>query len=105
MIYLTRGELPLTQRIQADYGQTRELETDAPEPRGKAVQTLTFCDSDHAGDKVTRRSRTGILLYVNRALVNWFSKKQNLVETSTFGSEFMALKTALEMVIGLRYKL
>jgi len=82
-----------------------EIPFDAPEPRGKAVQTLTFCDSDHAGDKVTRRSRTGILLYVNRALVNWFSKKQNSVETSTFGSEFMALKTAMEMVIGLRYKL
>jgi len=42
---------------------------------------------------------------VNRALVNRFSKKQNSVETSTFGSEFMALKTAMEMVIGLRYKL
>jgi len=82
-----------------------EIPFDAPEPRGKAVQSLTFCDSDHAGDKVTRRSRTGILLFVNRALVNWFSKKQNSVETSTFGSEFMALKTAMEMVIGLRYKL
>ena len=79
-----------------------EIPFDAPEPRGKAVQTLKFCDSDHAGDKVTQRSRTGILLYVNRALVNWFSKKQNSVETSTFGSEFMALKTAMEMVIGLR---
>ena len=64
-----------------------------------------FCESDHVGDKVARRSRTGILLFVNRALVNWVSKKQNSVETSTFGSEFMGLKTAMEMVIGLRYKL
>jgi hypothetical protein len=35
----------------------------------------------------------------------WYSKRQNTVETSTFGSEFIALKTAVEMIEGLRYKL
>lgn len=74
-------------------------------PRGKSVQTTCFADSDHAGNKVTRRSRTGVLLFVNKSPVNWYSKQQNSIETSTFGSEFMALKTAMEMVIALRYKL
>ena len=32
-------------------------------------------------------------------------KRQNTVETSTFGSEFIALKIATEMLIGFRYKL
>ena len=30
------------------------------EPRGKAVQMTCFVDSDHAGDQVSRRSRTGV---------------------------------------------
>ena len=34
----------------------------------------------------------------------WQSKKQASIETSTFGSEFMALKSAVEMIKGLRYK-
>ena len=48
---------------------------------------------------------TGILIYVNRAPILWYSKRQNTVETSTFGSEFVAARIAVEMVEGLRYKL
>jgi hypothetical protein len=54
---------------------------------------------------VTRRSRTGYVHFVNNAVVNWFSKKQGSIKTSTFGSEFVALKTAMEANRGLRYKL
>merc|ERR1712115_148961 len=62
-------------------------------------------DSDHAGDQVTRRSRTGFLVFLNNALIYWTSKKQTTTETSSFGSEFMALKTGTEYLRGLRYKL
>jgi hypothetical protein len=78
---------------------------DAPEPRGQAVELTAFVDSDHAGDTVTRRSRTGIFLFIQNAPIVWFSKKQTSIETSSFGSEFSAMKTAVEMVEGLRYKL
>jgi hypothetical protein len=64
-----------------------------------------FVDADHAGNMVTRRSHTGILIFCNRAPIIWFSKKQNTVETSTFGSEFVAAKIAVELIEGLRYKL
>ena len=37
--------------------------------------------------------------------LDWTSKKQTSVETSSFGSEFMAMKTATEYIRGLRYKL
>jgi hypothetical protein len=53
----------------------------------------------------TRPSRTGILVYLNRAPILWYTKRQNSVDTSTFGSEFMATKTAVEIIKGLRYKL
>ena len=82
-----------------------ELPPNMPAPRGKPVQINCFVDADHAGDMVSRRSHTGILIYVNRAPVIWFSKRQNTVETSTFGSEFIAMKIATEMIEGLRYKL
>ena len=79
--------------------------TDAPEPRGKAVQSTCFVDADHASDRVSRRSRSGVLIYLNRSPIVWYSKRQNSVETSTFGSEFVALKVATELIAGLRYKL
>jgi hypothetical protein len=88
------------------YPKAKEVLPDnMPPPRGKPMQMVVFADADHAGDLLTRRSRTGILLYLNRAPIIWYTKKQNSVETSTFGSEFMAEKSAVEIVKGMRYKL
>ena len=79
--------------------------SDMPPPQGHAVSTHCFVDSDHVGDKVTRRSQTGLLLFISRTPVVWYRKRQNTVETSTFGSEFIAMKTAVEQIEALRYKL
>jgi hypothetical protein len=62
-----------------------------------------FVDADHAGDTVSRRSRTGFVVFLNGAPIYWMSKKQTSIETSTFGSEFVAKKQATEFVRGLRY--
>jgi hypothetical protein len=78
---------------------------DAPEPRGRSVVMSCFVDSDHAGCQMTRQSHTGVLIFVNNAPILWYSKRQNTVESLTFGSEFVALQTALDMIEGLRYKL
>ena len=78
---------------------------DAPEVLGKSMIMSCFVDADHAGCRVTRRSHSGILLFLNKAPIMWYSKRQNTVETSTFGSEIVALKIAVEMTEGLRYKL
>ena len=64
-----------------------------------------FLDSDHAGDKVSHRSRCDLLIYVNTALVQWFSKKQSTVETSVFGAEFVTMKWDIGALQGLKYKL
>ena len=77
----------------------------APEPRGMGFKMTVYVDSDHAGDTITRRSRTGFLVYLNSSLTYWMSKKQGSIETSSFGSEFVAMKTATGYVRGLRYKL
>jgi hypothetical protein len=65
---------------------------DMPEPHGNAVQMTFFVDSDHADDVVNRRSRTGVLIYVNRSPIVFYSKKQGSIETSSFGSELSAMK-------------
>ena len=57
-------------------------------------------DAYLAGDDVTRRSRTGFVIYLNQAPIYWFSKRQNRVECSTFGSEFVAMKQCCEYVRG-----
>jgi hypothetical protein len=96
--------------IQVDwngfYGtEKEELPPKMPKARGNSVRISCFVDADHAGNVVTRRSHTGILVFVNNALISWFSKRQNTVECSTFGSEFVALRIAVEQMEALRYKL
>ena len=63
---------------------------DAPEPRGKGVMMSYFVDASHALQMVANRSHTEIFVLLNSASIAWHSKQQNIVETSTFGSEFVA---------------
>ncbi len=81
------------------------LPSNCPEARGLGFYMRMFVDADHAGDSITRRSRTGFIVYLNSAPVQWVSKKQTSVETSSFGSEFIAMKQGTEYLRGLRYKL
>ena len=37
--------------------------------------------------------------------MQWFSKKQPTVDTSVFGTEFIAMKQGIDALRGLRYKL
>ena len=76
-----------------------------PKARGLGFMIRAMVDADHASDSNTRRSRTGFLVYLNSSLVYWHSKKQGSVESSTFGSEFVAMKQCCEYIRGLRYKL
>ena len=86
-------------------GVTEAIPGDMPAPRGNPMSTHCFVDASHGNDKATRRSQTGILIFCNKAPIIWFSKRQNTVETSTFGSEFQAMKNAVELIESLRYKL
>ena len=77
----------------------------APIPRGNTVKIAAYVDADHAGNLMTRRSHTGIIIYLNNAPITWFSKRQNTVESSSFGSEFVALQIATDLIEAMRYKL
>ena len=76
-----------------------------PKPQGKEVDICMFVDSDYTGDKVSCKSKSVFLIYMNTVLVQWFSKKQPTVKTSVFGAEFVAMKQGIDALRGLRYKL
>jgi hypothetical protein len=82
-----------------------EIPPKMPKPRGNPVNTTCFVDANHASNLVTCRSQTGILIFVMKSSIIWHSKRQNTVETSTFGSEFVAMRQATELIEALRYKL
>ena len=67
--------------------------------------THCFFDVNRSGNTETRRSQTGILLFLNGVPMICFSNRQNSVETLTFVSEFTVMKNVLEIIEALRYKL
>ena len=91
---------------QAVYGDIKEeLPYDMPTPKGKVMRTTTYKDANLMHDLVTGRSMSGILHFLNQTPIQWFAKKQNTVETATYGSEFMVARQATEQIIDLRYTL
>ena len=86
-------------------GAKEEIPHNMPEPRGRFVVMTAFVDAAHASDKRTRRSHTGFIIFVNRAPIIFYSKRQSTIESSTFSSEFIALKVCTESIIALRFKL
>ena len=88
------------------YGDVAEaIPLNAPEPRGNSVDLRMWVDSDHAGDKITRRSRPGYFIFLNNARIDRLSKKQATIECSVYIAEFVAMKTGVEALRGIRYKL
>ena len=68
------------------------------------MKIRNYLDTDHAGNFSTRRSHTCILIYLNNLLIVWFTRRKNTVESSSFGSEFVTLRIAMELLVSLRYK-
>ena len=88
------------------YGDVKEvMPPDMPKPLGKEVELEMWVDSDHAGDRKTRRSRTGFFIFMNKSPIVWFTRRQDTIETAVFGSEFVAMKTCTEANRALCYKL
>ena len=82
---------------------TEEIDSNLPEALIDEISITTFVDSDHAHDKITRRSVTGLIILLGRTQVFFSSKRQGAIETSTYGAEFCAMRIAVEEVISIRY--
>ena len=88
---------------QLVYGNVKEvIPEDCPEPLGKHVTLSHYVDANLYHDMLLGHSVTGILHFVNKCPIDWYSKKQGTVEMATFGSEANAARTAMEQIIDLR---
>ena len=57
-------------------GDVKEiLPPNAPLARGKIFDMMCYVDVDLAGNKITRWSRTGLIIFLNQAPIYWFSNK------------------------------
>jgi hypothetical protein len=62
------------------YGKVEEdIPTRAPKPLGNPVVMTCFVDADHVGDKVTRRSQTGFIIYLNNAPIDCGSPRSRIL--------------------------
>ena len=103
------SEIPIpdnNDRAKSIYGNVTEIiPEDAPRPLGPRVIMTTYVDANLCHDMVTGRAVTGILHLLNQTPVDFYTKKQSTVETATYGSEFVAGRTATEQIIDLRLTL
>ena len=98
--HLPKQEYEWTRTV---YGNVKEqIPKDIPKPLGKRVITSTFLDATLHHDIVTGKSLTAVLYFLNTTPTDWLSKRQATVETATYGSEFVAAKTATEHIMDLR---
>jgi hypothetical protein len=86
-------------------GAAEMIDSSAPPPLAEELAITCFVDADHGTDKTTRRSVTGIVILVGRTPVFYLSKRQGSVETSTYSAEFMAMRTAVDEIVAVRYML
>ena len=92
--------------METVYGNpTEEIPDDMPTPKGRCVRMSSYCDANLLHDLTTGRSASGILHFLNKTPIDAFSKRQNQVESATYGSEFMAARQAVEQIIDLWYTL
>ena len=88
------------------YGDVNEEDPPGmPEPLGNPVTITCFVDASHATNKITRQSHTGVMIFLNRAPTLSYSKRLNTVESSTYGSELVAMRIARDLISALRIKL
>ena len=80
-------------------GAEEPIPDDAPRPLGKPVQITHCVDANLYHDLVSGRSVTGVMDFWNKTVIDTYTKLQSTVETATFGSEFVAGRTASERAI------
>ena len=61
-------------------------------PQGKGFLMKAYCDSGHAGEKLTFWSRYEFVLMLDMAPIFWVSNNQISVEMRNVGSDCVALK-------------
>ena len=98
--------IPVYDWEKSIYGNvTEEIPNDIPKPYGQPIETICYVDANLQHDVITGRAVTGIIHLMNQSIVHYYTKKQGIVETATYGSEFMAARIATEQIMEMRLQL
>lgn len=71
-------------------------------PSNRSLRLEAYSDADWGGDKDTRRSHTGGVLFLAGGAISWISKKQNSVAMSSAEAEYMSASLVCREVIWIR---
>ena len=63
---------------------------------------VTYSDSDWGGDRITRKSRSGHVVFLGNGPVSWYSKMQSITAQSTMEAEYIAFAPAIQSTIYVR---
>ena len=66
---------------------------------GIVSQTTHYVDTNLHHDLATGKAVTAVLHFLNPTPIDAYTKRQSTVETSTYGSEFVAARTAVDQII------
>ena len=83
-------------------GACEQTPHDIPKPLGKHVQTTHYVDANLHHDLATGKAVTAALHFLNQTPIDAYTKRQSTVETATYGSEFVAARTAVDQIIDIR---
>jgi len=108
-ICISIGELDYLDVVEEDYDWkstvygdvSKILPKDAPVPLGNFVMLSHYVDANLYHDMLTGRSVTGILHYLNKTPIDWYSKKQATIETATYGSELVSARLVVDQIVDL----
>ena len=81
------------------------LPSNTPSSKGKPVFINGYYNTSHASYLVARYSVMSILLYMNNTLIDHYSKRRDTVKPSTYSSELMAGRVAMDHIMALQYDL
>ena len=77
-------------------GACEQIPHDIPKPLGKHVQTTHYVDANLHHDLATGKAVTAALHFLNQTPIDAYTKRQSTVETATYGSEYVAARTAVD---------
>ena len=83
-------------------GACEQIPHDIPKPLGKHVQTTHYVHANLHHDLATGKAVTAALHFLNQTPIDAYTKRQSTVETATYGSEFVAARTAVDQIIDIR---
>ena len=74
-------------------------------PKIDDFSAVGYCDADFAGDRVDRRSTSGLCCFLGKSLNVWSSKKQPTVALSTAEAEYITASSCCSQLLWLKTQL